>query len=73
MAKGQLFEYVILHHPKQTKEQAERNEEPKSTLVKGPTHELAATKEEVSILASRAIPDEFLTKLETVEIVIRPF
>lgn len=73
MAKGQLFEYAILHHPKQTKEEAERNEQPKSVLVKAPMQLLAATKDEVSILAARAIPESYLDRLETVEIVVRPF
>jgi hypothetical protein len=73
MAKGQLFEYAILHHPKQTKEQADRSEDPKSLLVVHPKHVLAATKDEVSILAAREIPAEYLDKLSTIEIAVRPF
>jgi len=72
-SKGQLFEYAILQHPKQTKEQAERNESPKSVLVKEPSTVLAASKDEVSILASRAIPEQYLDKLDEVEILVRPF
>lgn len=73
MAKGQLFEYAILHHPKATKEQAERNDEPKSVLVLEPKRVLAGSKEEVGILAAREIPAQFLDKLAQVEVVVRPF
>jgi hypothetical protein len=37
------------------------------------TRILAVTLEEVSILAARTIPEEYLDKLEQVEIVVRPF
>jgi hypothetical protein len=73
MAKGRLFEYALLFHPKQSKEQAERNESPKSEILISPTTVLAATPEQVSILASRAIPPEYVDKLDDIEIVVRPF
>lgn len=71
--RGQLFEYVILWHPKQTKEQLERGEMPKSVLIKEPTRELARSHAEVSILAAREIPTDHLDRLEEIEIVVRPF
>ena len=73
MAKGKLFEYAALYHPKQTKDQAERGESPKSVLVTPPTTIMAGSEQEVGIVAARALPAEYVDKLEDVEIVVRPF
>ena len=73
MAKGKLFEYAVLHHPKQTKEQHDRGEQPKSVLVTAPTSILSGSEGEVSILAARSVPEEHLDHLEDIEIVVRPF
>lgn len=73
MAKGKLFEYAVLYHPQQTKEQHDRGEEPKSVLIVSPTSILAKTDDEVSIQAARAIPEEHLIHLDDVEICVRPF
>lgn len=54
MAKGQLFEYAVLHHPKATKEQADRNETPKSVVIVPLTSVMAGTQQEVQITAGRA-------------------
>jgi hypothetical protein len=72
-AKGKLFEYAVLHHPKAKKDLAGNEETVKSSILTDVTRVLAATPEEVSILAARSIPTEFLDKLEQVEIVVRPF
>lgn len=71
--KGKLFEYAVLHHPKATKEQAERNETPKSLVLIPPTSVLATGEDQVAVLASRAIPATHVEVLEDVEIVVRPF
>src|SRR3990167_7912074 len=55
---SKLFEYAILYHPK---------------VIKPPEFVLAKDDKEVAIRASRAIPDEYLAKLDQVEIVVRPF
>jgi len=34
---------------------------------------LAGSKEEVSILAAREIPPDYLSKLDQVEVLVRPF
>jgi hypothetical protein len=73
MAKGKLFEYAVLYHPKPTKEQNDRGETPKSEVLIEPKSVLAASPEQVSVLASRAIPETHVDKLEDVEIVVRPF
>jgi len=73
MAKGKLFEYAVLFHPKASKEQAERGETPKSEILISPATVLATSPEQVSILASRAIPPTHVDKLDDIEIVVRPF
>jgi hypothetical protein len=74
MAKGKLFEYAVLYHPKTKKNAAgEVTEEKKSEVIADVTRVLAVSDAEVSIIAARAIPADFLGKLEDVEIVVRPF
>jgi hypothetical protein len=71
--KGKLFEYAVLHHPKPKKDVAGNEEPTKSSILTDVTRVLAASPEEVSILAARSIPSDYLDKLEQVEIVVRPF
>lgn len=73
MAKGKLYEYALLYHPKPEKDAAGKDIQAKSSIIKVPVMVLANSPEEVGILASRAIPDEFIDKLEDVEIIVRPF
>lgn len=74
MAKGKLFEYAVLYHPKVKKNAAgEVVEEKKSEVVVQPTSILAGSPEEVGMMAARAIPQELTDKLDCVEIVVRPF
>lgn len=72
-ARGKLFEYAVLYHPKPTKEQNERGETPKSVLVTAPTTILATSDQEVSIKAAQSIGADYVEKLDDVEIVVRPF
>jgi len=71
--KGKLYEYAVIHHPKAKKDLAGNEETVKSAILTDVTRVLAASPEEVSILAARSIPPEFLDKLDQVEIVVRPF
>ena len=73
MAKGKLFEYAVLYHPKPTKEQNDRGETPKSEVLIPPKSVLAASEAQVTVLASRSIPETHLDKLDDVEIVVRAF
>lgn len=73
MAKGKLFEYAVLYHPKKTKEQREAGEEPKSIVVQEPKLVLAVSEQEVAILTARSLPEQYISKLEDVEIIVRPF
>lgn len=73
MPHGKLFEYAVIHHPKAKKDVAGNEEPVKSKIITDVTRVLAVNDKEVGILAGRSIPEEFLDKLEQVEIVVRPF
>lgn len=72
MAKGKLFEYAVLYHPKPSKEQNERGETPKSEIVVDLTSMLAVDDKQVGIIASRSIPEKFTDFLDDIEILVRP-
>lgn len=70
---SKLFEYAVLYHPKVVKD-AQGNETQGEDMIVSPAQfVLAKDDKEVAIRAARAIPDEYLGKLDQVEIVIRPF
>lgn len=73
MTRGQLFEYVALYHPKSKKDKVGNEVVEKSKLIFDIQRAVAVSPEEVGILAARAIPDEYLDKLDDVEIIVRPF
>jgi hypothetical protein len=73
MAKGKLFEYAVLYHPKATKEQTDAGETPKSEILISPVTIVALGPEQVATVASRAIPEAHMDHLENIEIVVRPF
>ena len=73
MTKQSLFEYVILHHPRRVKKDEDDGVQKPSVLVQDVKRVLAADVKDVQILAAREIPQEYLDKLDTVEIGIRPF
>jgi hypothetical protein len=69
-----LYEYAILFHPKTRKtKEGEEPEAPRSKILTDLQRVLARDDKTVAILAARAIPEEFVDKLEQVEIVVRPF
>lgn len=67
--RGRIFEYAVIHHPKKKKDEDPK----KSEIVVDVTRVIAASPEEVGILAARQIPEDYLGKLDEVEIAIRPF
>jgi hypothetical protein len=70
---SKVYEYVIMHHPK-AKHNANGTElEQPSTLIVDVTRVVAKEESVVAMLAARAIPDGYTTKLDEVEIAIRPF
>lgn len=68
--KAKLFEYVVLFNPEPT-EDDEKQEKPE--VVVDLNRVLAKSAEEVTIRAAREIPDEFMDRLDEVEIAVRPF
>lgn len=72
MARQKLFEYAILYHPKEKKDVAGNIVNEKSKVVKPLTETLAADDKEVGIRAARELPEEYLDKIEDIEIIIRP-
>lgn len=71
--RGKLFEFAVLHHPKQTEDQFKRGEFPKSVMIVEPTRVIAGSDKEVGILAARSLKEEYLSKLDEIEILVRPF
>ena len=72
MAKGHLFEYAVLFHPKPRKVGDETQTDP-TEIVVAPSTLIATDEGTVSILVARQIPEKYLTMLDQVEILIRPF
>lgn len=68
MGKSVLFEYVIISHPN-TKEE----EEGKVSEIISGDRILAKDMDQAKILISRLIPDKYISKLDDIEIAIRPF
>ena len=73
MPHGKLYEYAVIHHPKPKRDVAGNEEPVKSKLITDVTRVLSSSDKEVGILAGRSIPEEYLDKLDEVEIVVRPF
>ena len=68
--KKTLFTYAIILDETTDKD---GNIVEAAKILKDPTHVLAGSEKEVSILASRQIPDEYIGKLDKVNVAIRPF
>lgn len=68
-----LYDMAVLHHPRPTEDEQKRGVKPKSAVIVQPTTIVATDDKEASILAARAIPQEYLQRLEEVEVLVRPF
>ena len=71
--RNKLFQYAVIFHPKPTKEQIETGERPKAELITDITTVLAGSEQEVGMLAAHSVDDKYLSRLEDVEIIVRPF
>lgn len=69
MSKARIWQYAILWHP--TEKQVEDGK--KSELIKDPTTVVANDEKSVAMIAAREVPEEYLTDLDRVEVVCRPF
>lgn len=65
-----LYEYAVILQPKLDKD-GEVSEEGK--LVVEPTTVLADDESQAQLLAGRAIPEEFMDRLERLTLAVRPF
>lgn len=70
MAKKKLFQYAVLFHPTE-KEITDNNKS--SKIIIDLTTVLELDEKTVAIKAHRAIPEEYLDKLEQVEVIIANF
>lgn len=64
-----LFEYVAILHPTEDEKKAGV----KSSLIVPITPALAKDAEQATLLAARAIPPEYIDRLEQIEVAVRPF
>lgn len=71
--KSKLFQIAILFHPVQTQAEKDAGASPKTKLVKQPEFVLAVDEKQASTLAARMIPDEYVDKLDQIELAIAPF
>lgn len=64
-----VFEYVILAHP--TEKEAEEGKT--SEIIVGIKAVLAPSEQGAAMLAGRDIPDEWISKIDRVEVAVRAF
>jgi hypothetical protein len=68
-----LYDMAVMHHPLPTEDEHKRGVKPKSAVIVAPKTIVATDDKEAAILAAREIPAEYLDKLESVEVLVRPF
>lgn len=68
-----LFEYAILHHRKPTKKEEEDGQRTVSKMIVEPTRILAKNEQEAMMVIAREIPQEYVERLDEVEVIVRPF
>ena len=64
-----IFEYAVIYKPKKS----EKKDGKTTELVIPPTVILAANEKEANFLAARAVPEKYATKLDQLEVAVRPF
>jgi hypothetical protein len=65
-----LYEYAVIQQPKLDKD---GHEIESGKVIVEPTSELAKDEQQATLLAARAIPDEFIEDLDRITLVVRPF
>ncbi len=76
--KQRLFQYAVLWHPKEQKAGHVEvgtitGSSEKSKIVTDLTTILAQDERTVGIIAARGIPEEYLSTLDQIEVIVRPF
>jgi hypothetical protein len=67
------YEYIIVFYPIPTKDEVERGVTPKAKLLIGPEGTMASNDREAGLIAARSIPEEYVEKLEQIDVILRPF
>lgn len=65
-----LFQYVVIYNPDLNKE---KNKSKEAKLLVNVTNVLASSFETAKVLAARSIPEQYLDRLDEVEVAVRPF
>lgn len=73
MAKGRLFDCVALYHPAPKKDAQGNEQELKSEILIATKSILATSEQQAGMMMARLIPEEYVDKLDNVEVLIRPF
>ena len=73
MIRQRIFEYAILYHPEEKKDKDGNVIRERSQLLADVKRVLASDEKEVATRAAREIAEDYLDKLDLVEIVVRPF
>jgi hypothetical protein len=68
-----LFEYAIVHFPRETKEDKDAGRAPVPVILQDVKRVVAQSEAEVQTRAAREIPETYLDKLDTISLVVRPF
>ncbi len=63
--KMKLYEFAVIYIPTE--------ETLKSAIIVAPRTALAESQDKAMIIASRAIPDDYMDKLDDLQVVVRPF
>lgn len=77
--RGKLFEFAVLYHPRINAQKALESladteiEVARSTVLVQPKAAVADSEDEIRILAAREIPEEYASKVDQLEILVRPF
>ena len=64
-----IYQYAVILHPSEK----EKKDGKKSELIVDLRSVLAADDKAAMVLAARAIPEEYIAKLDRIEVAIRPF
>lgn len=70
---AKLYEVAILHHSKPTKAEEEKGVRPETKIIGEVKRFTAKDEREALLTAARDIPAEFISRLDEVEVLIRPF
>ncbi len=69
MALAKLYQYVVFIRP--TEDEAKAGQIGK--VIVEPTTILSINEQAASIMASRAIPQDFINQIDRIEVAVRPF